>query len=149
MHNTAHQLAEQFPHALQRMEQSRDVEELVAFFTADAKFSKLGATNGQQESEGASQFWQTYLKQFSEIHSEFTHLHMSERAVVLEWVSEGAHADGRAISYRGVSILVFDTSAKITNFRTYYDSAAFMEKTGIMGTENETAANFSHQQHGR
>ena len=43
MFTTAHQLAEQFPHALQRMERRRDVGELTGFFSQNAVLSKTRA----------------------------------------------------------------------------------------------------------
>ena len=135
MHAIAHHLADQLPHALQRMEQSRDVAELVALFADDAVLSNLGAGHGQHGADGARHFWQGYLERFAEIRSEFTHLHMSERAVILEWISEGRHNDGRPPSYRGVSILAFYSHAKINYFRAYYDSAVFLETTATRGVE--------------
>ena len=126
MFTTAHKLAEHFPNALLRMELSRDVEDLTGFFADDAMLSNLGAEYETRGAEGARHFWQAYLERFSEIRSEFTHLHMSERALILEWCSTGQHTDGRPLSYCGVSILAFDLQGKITRFRTYYDSAAFV-----------------------
>lgn len=135
MFATAHQLAEQFPHALQRMERSRDVAELTGFFADDAMLSNLGAEHDRSGSEGVRHFWLSYLERFAEIRSEFTHLHMSARAVILEWCSEGRHTDGQPLSYCGVSILEFDPAGKIIEFRTYYDSAAFLEKTAVPGIQ--------------
>ena len=80
MFASTHHLAEQFPHALQRMEQSRDVDEPVGFFAETAVLSNLGDGHERRGPEGARQFWQAYLDRFAGIRSEFTHLHMSERA---------------------------------------------------------------------
>ena len=128
MFTVAHHLAETFPHALQSMERLRDVKELLGFFADDAVLSNLGAAHDLHGTAGVSQFWRSYLDRFSEIRSEFTHLHMSSRAVVLEWCSEGRLTDGQPISYAGVSILAFNPEGKISEFRTYYDSAAFVGK---------------------
>ena len=129
MHAIAHHLADKFPHARQRMEQSRDVAEMVGFFSDDAVLSNLGAEHDRRGADGARYFWQAYLDRFAEIRSEFTHLHMSERAIILEWTSGGRHNDGRPLSYRGVSVLAFNSHAKINHFRAYYDSAVFLEIT--------------------
>jgi len=122
MFPTAHHLADQFPHALQRMEQTRDVAELAHFFAADAVLSNPGEAHERRGEEGVRDFWQAYLQCFAEIRSEFTHLHMSGRAIILEWLSAGRHADGRPLSYRGVSILAFNPEGKITKFLTYYNT---------------------------
>ncbi len=126
MFTNAHHLAEHFPNALMRMEQSRDVGELVGFFADGAVLSNLGAEHETRGADGARHFWQAYMDRFGEVHSHFTHLHMAERAVILEWCSIGKHNDGRPLSYRGISILAFDPQGKISEFRAFYDSAAFV-----------------------
>lgn len=124
----AQQIAEQFPRALQRMEQSRDPAELAGFFAEDAQLSNLGAAHDLRGAEGVQQFWRSYLDRFSEIRSEFSNAIVAERAVMLEWHSDGTQPDGQPISYRGVSILVLGEGGKVSEFRTYYDSAAFVAK---------------------
>ena len=128
MFTISHHLAEHFPHALRRLEQSRDVGELVGFFADDARLSNLGVEHDARGPAGAHHFWQSYLHRFARIRSEFRHLHMSERAFILERRSEGRHADGLPLCYSGVSILAFDPQGKITDFRAYYDSALLVEK---------------------
>ena len=128
MPNIAHHSAEHFPLALRRMEQSRDVERIFGFFAEDAVLSHPGAGHDQRGTEGVRNFWQTYLERFEVIRSEFTHLPNSGRALILEWCSEGRHTDGKPLVYSGASILEFDPPGKIAAFRTYYDSAAFVEK---------------------
>lgn len=131
----AHHLADQFPHALQRMEKTRDVSELLTFFSDDAVLSRSGGGHKQSGQAGVQKFWQEYLHCFAEVHSEFTHLHMSARALILEWVSVGRHADGQPLSYCGVSILAFNPDGQITEFRTYYDS------TSLTGTNRACCSN--------
>ena len=126
MSTIAQHLAEQFPDALQRMEQSRDISEVTGFFAEDAVLSNLGAEHDRRGPDGVRHFWETYLERFAEIRTQFLHHHLSGQAVILEWCSEGRHAGGQPLSYCGVSILVFDPQGKISGFRAYYDSAAFV-----------------------
>ena len=110
MFTISHHLAEHFPHALRRLEQSRDVGELVGFFADDARLSNLGVEHDARGPGGAHHFWQSYLDRFARMRSE------------------GRHADGLPLCYSGVSILAFDPQGKITDFRAYYDSALLVEK---------------------
>ena len=126
MSTIAQHLAEQFPDALQRMEQSRDVGELTGFFSGDAVLSNLGAEHDRRGPDGVRHFWETDLERFAEIRTQFLHHHLSGQAVILEWSSEGRHAGGQPLSYSGVSILEFNPQGKIAGFRAYYDSAAFV-----------------------
>ena len=126
MSTIAQRLAEQFPGALQRMEQSRDIGELTGFFAEDAVLSNLGAEHDRHGPEGVRHFWQSYLERFAEIRTQFLHHHVSGQAVILEWCSEGRLNGGHPLSYSGVSILAFDPQGKIAGFRAYYDLAAFV-----------------------
>lgn len=116
-------LARRFQQALQQCEQSRSPEELAKLFATDATLHNLGAN----ESRDARVFWQTYLEQFQQIRSEFTHEVIAENSAALEWRSRGTLRDGAPIEYRGVSLLELDNDT-IRAFRTYYDSAAFVAK---------------------
>ncbi len=124
------QIAEQFEKALQQMEQSRNVEELANFFAEDAVLGNLGAAQDLHGSQGVREFWQRYLEQFREIHSEFSATTAADHAAVLEWKSHGTLKDGHPIDYRGVSILRLNENGQVGEFQTYYDSAAFVTKAG-------------------
>ena len=43
----------------------------------------------------------------------------------MEWTGKGELKNGQPIEYRGVSIIEHD-GQKVSAFRTYYDSAAFL-----------------------
>lgn len=123
-----HQIAKEFQSALQRMEQSRNVDDLAGFFSDDAELSNLGAAQGLRGMEGVRRFWQNYLQPFREVRSEFYNSFAGDGTAALEWRSEGALTSGQPIAYRGVSILALNEEGKVREFRTYYDSAAFVAK---------------------
>jgi len=51
----------------------------------------------------------------------------------LEWTSTGTLADGADFGYDGVSVLE-STGDTIETFRTYYDTAAFLDKQSAVGS---------------
>lgn len=110
--------------ALQNAESSGDPSELVALHAADVTLNNL-TSKTWKGTEGAQEFWERYLSDFETIHSEFTHHHESDRQGVMEWNATGKLKNGGDIEYRGVSIIEI-TDGKVGAFRTYYDSAAFV-----------------------
>ncbi len=118
-------MAQTFADALQRTEETRDPEHLVRLFAEDADLHNLAI--GDQGKDGAHHFWQTYLDQFDDIRSEFSHLIEQDGQAALVWTSKGALKGGRPIAYRGVSIVEHDGD-KVHRFETVYDSAAFLRE---------------------
>lgn len=118
-------MAESFMKTLQQVENTGDVEPLVAMFTEDAELMNLAMTEPLKGHEGARRFWQKYLSVFERIHSKFTHVVEGDRTAVLEWISEGALSNGESVNYRGVSLIEIDNE-RVRHFRTYYDSAVFL-----------------------
>ncbi|HEX8279951.1 MAG TPA: nuclear transport factor 2 family protein [Chthoniobacterales bacterium] len=114
-------LPARFKQALQETEKTGDPKRVASLFADGASLTNLGGDHGND----ATVFWQKYLEQFREIRSEFTGETVSERSAALEWKSRGSLTDGRPVDYRGVSIIEFDGD-RVTSFRTYYDSAAFV-----------------------
>jgi len=110
-----------FKQALQETETSGDPKHVASLFAEGAPLTNLGGDHGND----ATVFWQKYLEQFREIRSEFTRETVGERRAALEWNSRGSLVDGRPVEYRGVSVIEFDND-RVTGFRTYYDSAAFV-----------------------
>jgi ketosteroid isomerase-like protein len=78
---------------------------------------------GQQ---GARTFWQQYRDVFDDIDATYRHRVTEDDVAVLEWSSDGALRDGTPFRYDGVSVLESKDGA-ITAFRTYYDTAAFLD----------------------
>ena len=62
------------------------------------------------------------------VRSEFSRVQEVGGLGVLEWTASGRLPGGREIPYRGVSLLDVQ-GGKVSAFRTYYDSAAFVVAT--------------------
>ncbi|MCU0548582.1 MAG: nuclear transport factor 2 family protein [Leptolyngbya sp. Prado105] len=118
-------LAERFMQTLQQIEETKNVDPLVALFAEDADLSNLVMHQPIQGHKMIQQFWQNYLSVFDQIHSRFTYTSEGNGTITLEWVSEGTLSSGEPFSYRGVSILETQ-NGKVQHFRTYYDSATFL-----------------------
>jgi hypothetical protein len=121
-------MAQTFADALQRTEEMRDPEPLVALFAEGAELHNLAF--GESGIEGARRFWQTYLDQFDSIRSEFSHLIEQGSQAALVWTSQGALKGGHPITYRGVSVIEVEGD-KVRRFETVYDSAAFVRPADV------------------
>lgn len=110
-----------FKQALQKTEQERDPMHVAELFASEAQLTNL---HGEHSSD-ATAFWQLYLDQFRQIQSDFAGEVVNEKQAALEWRSRGTTADGKAVDYRGVTVIEFNRDAVIS-FRTYYDSAVFV-----------------------
>ena len=119
------ELTDKFISALHQLHADRDVTALAALFSEDAILAKLGDQHEASGVDGARHFWQDYRNVFDDIEATFTHTVADDDSVALEWVSDGSLASGRPFSYRGISVLEGD-GERLTGFRTYYDSAAFV-----------------------
>lgn len=119
------EIADRFMNTLQQIEDTGDVEPLVAMFTENAELTNLAMTEPLKGLDGARRFWQKYLSVFERIHSKFTNVISGDNTAVLEWISEGALSTGEPINYRGVSLIEID-NGQVCGFRTYYDSAVFL-----------------------
>ena len=120
-------LTKQFIDALGELHREGDVEPLVDLFGAEASLSKAGMPHGKHGKDGAREFWEQYRHVFGEIEATFQHTVTADGITYLEWTSTGTLADGTDFGYDGVSVLEA-TGETIDAFRTYYDTAAFLEK---------------------
>ena len=119
------QITQRFLDALAALERQRSVEAMVEVFSDAARLSRLGRP-AERGREGVRRFWQEYREQFGDlVESEFSRLIEAQEVVTLEWKTEGELSTSRRISYTGVSVFEF-AGDEITDFRTYYDSAAFL-----------------------
>lgn len=125
--DTNNQTGAKFMDALQQIERSGDVSPLVAMFTDDATLAGIVDHRTHEGTAGAEKFWTEYLSAFEEVHSTFGHVADGDGVTVLEWTSKGSLKAGRPIEYRGCSILELE-GEKVKRFRTYYDSAAFLDE---------------------
>jgi ketosteroid isomerase-like protein len=121
--------AQLFADALQQVEKSGDTSPLLERFTDDAQLLRPEANDSHVSDDDAAAFWDSYLSQFDEIATEFTHVEDGDTQAWLEWVSRGKLSTGRSIEYRGVSLLSLGDGGKVRRFATYYDTAAFIEPT--------------------
>lgn len=117
--------ASRFMHTLQHIEETGDVEPIVALFSDEAELSNLAMSEPLKGRDGVRQFWQRYLSVFEQIRSQFTNVVEGDGTVVLEWLSKGTLSSSGAIDYQGVSVLEIK-DGQVHRFRTYYDSAAFL-----------------------
>ena len=120
-------LTQKFVDALGELHRGDDVEPLVALFTDDATLDKAGMPHGQSGKDGARTFWEQYRRVFGEIDSTFHNVVTGDGIAFLEWTSTGTLTNGSAFSYDGVSVLE-SGGDRIEAFRTFYDTAAFLEK---------------------
>lgn len=122
----------QFCNALLETERSQSVQPLTERFADECQLTNLGMVRPARGRDGAHDFWQNYLRQFRHIKTEFDHVHQAGDVSILEWNSSGQLPDGSPIHYRGVSIVCWNGD-KVTNFRTYYDTAAFLKADAVKG----------------
>jgi len=120
-------LTQKFVNALGELHRGDDVEPLVALFADDASLDKAGMPHGQSGKDGARTFWEQYRRVFGEIDSTFHNVVTGDGIAFLEWTSTGTLTNGSAFSYDGVSVLE-SGGDEIEAFRTFYDTAAFLEK---------------------
>jgi limonene-1,2-epoxide hydrolase len=119
------QITQRFLDALAALERERKVDAMLRVFSDSARLSRLGRPV-ERGRDGVRRFWQDYRDQFGDaVESEFCRLIEAKEVVTLEWRTEGQLSTSRPISYAGVSVFEFE-GEKITDFRTYYDSAAFL-----------------------
>lgn len=122
-------LTQTFMQALQSAEQTRDPAPLVALFSEQATLRNL-TTQTWEGVNGAAAFWEAYLNTFASIRSEFSHHADDGRTGVMEWEAKGQLTGGHDLSYRGVSVIEHD-GQRVSAFRTYYDSAAFVRQETV------------------
>jgi hypothetical protein len=118
--------AQRFADALTSFESSGEADDLLAQFGDGAELSRPEADLGDAGSDAAG-FWEAYRAQFGEVTTTFSAVEEAGDLGVLEWSSTGTLSTGRAIDYRGVSLLHFGEDDTVSRFATYYDTAAFLE----------------------
>lgn len=119
-------LTKKFINALGDLHRDGNVEPLVDLFADDATLNKAGMPHGQHGKDGAKTFWEQYRRVFDQIEASFSHTVTDDGIAYLEWTSNGTLADGTDFGYDGVSVLEASGDT-IESFRTYYDTAAFLE----------------------
>ena len=115
--------AQRFVDALGKLEQSGDLEPLLALFSDDAQVSNVASQRVFSGRDGARQFWTEYKGTLGRVRSTFRNMIESADRVALEWETQGTAHNGAAISYEGVSIIEWDGDS-IRRFYAYFDPHA-------------------------
>lgn len=119
------QITQRFLDALAAVEAQRSIQAMTEVFSDSARLSRLGGP-AERGPDGVRSFWQEYRDQFGDrVESRFSRLIETDQVVTLEWTTDGELSTSRPISYTGVSVFEYE-GEQITDFRTYYDSAAFL-----------------------
>ncbi len=119
--------AQRFVDALTKLEESGDLETLLALFAEDAQVSNVASTRVFTGVEGARHFWTEYKGMLSRVKSTFRNMIESGDRVALEWETQGTAHNGAAVNYEGVSIIEWDGD-RISRFYAYFDP-------GLLGRE--------------
>jgi ketosteroid isomerase-like protein len=112
--------AQRFVDALAKLEESGDLEPLVALFGDDAQVSNVAAHRTFHGKDGARQFWREYKGMLRHVKSTFRNMIEAGDRVALEWESNGTAHNGAAVDYEGVSIVEWDGD-RIARFYAYFD----------------------------
>ncbi len=112
--------AQRFVEALSRLEESGDLEPLVALFSDDAQVSNVASHRTFHGKDGARQFWREYKGMLRQVKSTFRNMIEAGDRVALEWESNGTAHNGAAVDYEGVSIVEWDGD-RIARFYAYFD----------------------------
>ena len=124
-----HSMTERFTAALHRIDSDRDVAPMLELTGDDAELMKLDERNETSGKDGAKTFWEDYRNVFGDLETTFTGSVIGETSAALEWTSTGTLRSGSPFTYRGVTVIEGDEN-RLTGVRTYYDSAAFVQKAG-------------------
>ncbi len=119
--------AQRFVEALTKLEQSGEMEPLLALFAQDAQVSNVASSRVFTGLDGARQFWTEYKGLLARVKSTFRNMIESGDRVALEWETQGTAQNGAAVNYEGVSIIEWDGD-RISRFYAYFDP-------GLLGRE--------------
>ncbi len=127
MSSLSKEVANKFAEALRKLEDDRDVEELVAIHTEDCDVGNVAVSTTFNGHEGLREFWTGYRDTFGEMKSEFRNVFADDAGrAALEWTTEGT-SNGNTVSYDGVSILEIE-GGKVSRFRAYFDPRPLTEQ---------------------
>ncbi|MEJ7619161.1 MAG: nuclear transport factor 2 family protein, partial [Pyrinomonadaceae bacterium] len=116
------EVGQKFAEALHRLEDSRDLEAMVAMYTEDCEIGNVVVPEKYHGHDGARKFWTIYRDTFGEARSEFRNIFGGESRAALEWTTSGTNTTGGAFSYDGVSVLELE-GEKVVRFRAYFDAS--------------------------
>jgi steroid delta-isomerase-like uncharacterized protein len=114
------EVADRFVEALRKLEEDRDVEDLVEIHTEDCDVGNVAVPKTFSGHDGLREFWTGYRDTFGEMRSDFRNVFADEAGhAALEWNTSG-EANGKGVSYDGVSLLEIE-DGKVSRFRAYFD----------------------------
>ena len=126
--------------ALRALEESGDIEPMVALYDTDAETSGPTDLAPHQGQEGARHFWRMYRDSFGEIRSTFTKVvEGADGTVMLEWTSEGRALTGGSVAYAGVSVVEM-RNGRVRRFRTYFDTRELETRGTPQGARSASSA---------
>lgn len=121
------QVADKFVEALWKLEEDRDVEELVEIHAEDCTTGNVAVPQTFDGHEGLREFWTNYRNTFDDMKSEFHNVFADgDGHAALEWTTEGS-ANDNTVSYQGVSILEIE-DGKVKRFMAYFDPRSLTEQ---------------------
>jgi hypothetical protein len=88
------EMADKFVAGLHALEESRDVESLVALYADESEIGNIVAPEKFKGQAGAREFWTKYRDTFGEVHSEFRNIFATEDRAALEWHTRGTSTNG-------------------------------------------------------
>ncbi|ATB44221.1 hypothetical protein CYFUS_009708 [Cystobacter fuscus] len=113
--------ARRFVDALTRLEETGELDALLALFGEDSQVSNVVSHRTFHGKDGARDFWAEYKGMLRQVKSTFRNMIESGDRVALEWESNGTAHNGAAVSYEGVSIIEWEGEC-ISRFYAYFDS---------------------------
>jgi steroid delta-isomerase-like uncharacterized protein len=121
------EVADKFVEALWKLEEDRNVEELVELHTQNCRVGNAAVSKTFSGHDGLREFWTDYRKTIDEMKSELHNVFADDLGhAALEWTTKGTE-DGDTISYDGVSILEIEGD-KVKRFMDYFDSRTFTKQ---------------------
>ncbi|MGA2714746.1 MAG: nuclear transport factor 2 family protein [Bryobacteraceae bacterium] len=120
------EIAYRFIQALSTLEQSGEVEPIVAVFSELCEIGTPAIPEKVHGKERARDFWTAYRTAFRNVHSTFRNIVIGNHSIALEWTTTGVNRSGKDIHYEGVTILDI-VGTQITHLRTYFDSRVIPE----------------------
>lgn len=115
------EVADSFVEALWKLEETQDLEPMVALHTEDCAVGNISVPETFRGHDGLRQFWTAYRRTFGEMKSSFRNVFADDGRAALEWTTEGTE-DGQTVAYDGVSILEIE-GGKVKRFRAYFNPA--------------------------
>jgi steroid delta-isomerase len=108
-----------------------------AIRSLDAKaFTAVFATDGTSHDpvgappfsghDGLRQFFGGILATFSELNMRETAVYINKNEAAVHWQADGVGKNGKATSFSGINLFVFNTDGQISNLRAYWNPRAMM-----------------------